>query len=255
MKAVWNRPGSFSNMLWRQLKNTSLQQFLEMHSLKIHSINTYTHPMLASSHIANQNNLWSSTDTHTCTLSACPSSTPAVFPLGAYIQSFQAWECGTCWIWIHTIPLRLTLLLVYSPTQPRKHKHLYTSCRLSECVRDTATLLAFGFVLACFSALYTVCMMVTLQSCSMKVSRAKNVTPLKHGTAGLCWNLSLARSLDVFTAAEQRQQNTMLTSHSGRARVNCDRLRSSLDCSIESGKKKTVWMQQFLCESSPVYKV
>ncbi len=178
------------------------------------------------------------THKHSLCMIACPSSTPAVFPLRASIYSFQAWERGTCWIWIHTIPLRLTLLLVYSPTQPRKHKHTHTSCRLSECVRDTATLLAFGFVLACFSALYTVCMMVTLQSCGMKVSRAKNVTPLKHGTAGLCWNRSLARSLDVFTATEQQQQNTMLTSHSGTARVNCDRLRSSLDCSIESGKKK-----------------
>lgn len=69
MKAVWNRPESFSNMLWRRLKNMSLQRFLEMHSLNIHNVNTYTHPMLASSHIANQNHLWSSIDTHTYTLS------------------------------------------------------------------------------------------------------------------------------------------------------------------------------------------
>ncbi len=129
---------------------------------------------------------------------------------------------------------------IWSHTTKKTHTH--TSCRLSECVHDTAPLLTLEFVLACFSALYTVCMTVTLQSCGRKVSRAKNVTPLKHGTAGLCWNLSLARSLDVFTAAEQRQQNAMLTSHSGMARVNCDWLRSSLDCSIESGKKKTVWM-------------
>lgn len=123
------------------------------------------------------------------------------------------------------------------------------------CVYYTAPLLTLGFVYACFSALYTVCMTVTLQSCGRKVSRAKNITPLKHGTAGLCWNLSLARSLDVFTAAEQWQQNAMLTSHSGMDRVNCDRLRSCLDCSIESGKKKTLWMEQFLCESSPVHMV
>lgn len=104
-----------------------------------------------------------------------------------------------------------------------------------------------------YEALYTACMTVTLQSSSSRVSRAKNVTPLKHAAAGLCWNLSL--SLNVFTAAQQRQQNAMLTSHSEMTSIYCARLRSNPDFS-------GVWQEEdwgnatmFVCVSSPVYKL
>lgn len=68
----------------------------------------------------------------------------------------------------------------------------YSAC-VHVPVRTRVCVMFFGFICRMYDSYATV----------SRVSRAKNVTPLKHTAAGLCWNLSL--SLSVFTAVQQRQ--------------------------------------------------